>query len=74
MKYQVDCWNCGGEGCFKDECECEAFVDQCCCLHPTPRRCSECRGWGWLITSRPDPYDYNAVPLDDVEDLIGDAP
>lgn len=45
----IDCWDCGGEGFYLDSCECEAFEDICCCLTPTPRRCSTCKGkGGWI--------------------------
>lgn len=41
-----DCPTCGGQGVLDDECECEAIEDVCCCLHPTPRRCTDCGGRG----------------------------
>ncbi len=45
----VECWDCGGEGSHDYMCECERFVDTCCCLVPTPMRCSTCRGkGGWF--------------------------
>lgn len=37
-----ECHLCGGSGVLDDECECSAFEDVCCCLHPTPRECPEC--------------------------------
>ncbi|MEM7211769.1 MAG: hypothetical protein AAF479_07730 [Pseudomonadota bacterium] len=42
----VECDDCGGSGEDDSMCECEAFEDICCCLHPTPARCDTCRGKG----------------------------
>lgn len=42
------CPDCGGEGIWDDECECQSVVDTCCCLDPTPRTCSTCKGEGTL--------------------------
>lgn len=47
----IDCWDCGGEGEYGDMCQCEDFEDICCCAHPTPKRCSTCKGkGGWTHT------------------------
>lgn len=46
----IECWDCGGSGEYGDICQCEDFEDTCCCLHPTPKRCSTCHGkGGWPV-------------------------
>jgi hypothetical protein len=42
----IECWDCGGDGYYDDECECESIADQCFCETPTPRQCRTCKGEG----------------------------
>ena len=62
MKYQVDCWNCGGMGELEGDCTCQE--DVCCCLEPALRRCPTCRGLGYFVVSEltPDNCDF-AMPI-----------
>lgn len=60
--YKVDCWDCGGSGYYEESCTCQE--DCCCCLEPTPPRCSECRGRGYLVVSElTDDNCEDAVPF-----------
>lgn len=41
-----ECEDCHGEGVIDGTCQCEAFEDTCCCLHPEPATCRTCNGKG----------------------------
>lgn len=66
QKYKVECWDCGGAGVYEESCTCQE--DCCCCLEPTPPRCSHCRGKGFLAVSElTDDNCEDAIPITSVQ-------
>jgi hypothetical protein len=62
-QWQVECWNCAGEGDVEGLCIC--WDEPCCCRNPTPPKCEVCGGKGSYTVTRltDDNYD-RAIPLD----------
>jgi hypothetical protein len=62
-RWEVECWNCGGEGEREGDCTC--MEDVCCCAEPRPPKCEICGGKGsYIVTQLTDDNCDQAIAVD----------